>query len=305
MSRRSDRTRALRRKKAVVADRASTARQRGRGLVKAGSAAVRYRTGGWKAWLIASGWLLLVWFALWGSISPMLLITGMAATAVTLLVFPLPVIEFGFGLHPWRTLVLVVRFLGDVVMASVEVAWLAIRPGPGPRGAITTVQLRSTSDLVQTLTSLAVSLVPGSLIIEADPENRTLLIHVLNIEPEELPAFHRSVLDQEERILRALGSKSEIDALMGGEDDGGLAMHSGSVSLGSTVLLGRDGKELLDRDGRSITGSALFQTQDAAENPEHELDPAESREAVPDPEPVPDLQLATEPEDDEKAGDRP
>lgn len=305
MSRRSDRARELRRAKSAVADRASSARKRGRGLVKAGSAAVRFRTGGWTAWLIASGWLLLVWFALWGSISPMLLITGLAATAVTLLVFPLPVIEFGFGLHPWRTFVLVVRFLGDVVMASVEVAWLAIRPGKGPQGAITTVQLRSTSDLVQTLTSLAVSLVPGSLIIEADPENRTLLIHVLDIEPDELPAFHRSVLDQEERILRALGSKSEIDALMGGEDDGGLAMHQGSVSLGSTVLLGRDGKELFDRQGRSIQGSALFDTENVPDNPEHELGPAESREKVPEPEPSHESELPTEPDDEEKAGDRP
>ncbi|MTD13268.1 Na+/H+ antiporter subunit E [Nakamurella sp. YIM 132087] len=199
--------------------------------------AVRHRTGGWRTWCITMGWLLLVWFALWGAVSPWLALAGIAASAALLLLFPLPVVEFSFGLHPWRTVVLIGRFFYDVLVASAQVAWLAVRPRP-PAGAITTVQLRSTSDLVQTLVSLAVSLVPGSLIIEADPENRTLVIHVLDVKPGGLSAFHRQVLDQEERILQALGSKDEIDAVMIGEDDGELAMHSGAVTLGSTVLLG-------------------------------------------------------------------
>lgn len=197
----------------------------------------KYGNRGWRAWLIAGGFLMLVWFALWGAVTPMLALAGLLATVITLLLFPLPIVEFDFGLHPWRALVLLGRFLGDVVVASVQVAWLAVRPGPGPVGAITTVQLRSTSDLMQTLTSLAVSLVPGSLIIDADPENRTLVIHVLDVGPGGLQAFHQQVLDQEERIIRALGGREEIDAVMGGEDLGERALHSGRVSLASPVLI--------------------------------------------------------------------
>lgn len=190
----------------------------------------RYRDRGWRAWLIAGGWLLLVWFALWGAMSPMLALAGVLAVGLTLVIFPLPVVEFDFGLHPWRATILVLRFLGDVVMASVQVGWLAVRPGPNLRGAVTTVQLRSTSDLMQTLTSLAVSLVPGSLIIDANPADRTLVIHVLDVGPGGLARFHQRVLNQEERIVRALGGNLEVDALMGGADEGDRAMHSGRVT---------------------------------------------------------------------------
>ena len=67
---------------------------------------------------------------------------------------------FRFGLHPWRMLVLLGRFLWDVVVASIQVGWLAIRPRL-PQSEVTTVQLASDSDLLEALTALAVSLVPG------------------------------------------------------------------------------------------------------------------------------------------------
>ncbi|RIJ69583.1 Na+/H+ antiporter subunit E [Nakamurella silvestris] len=212
-------------------------RSGGSRTVAAGASGTKYGHRGWRAWLIAGGWLMLVWFALWGAVSPMLALAGALATVLTLLIFPLPVVEFDFGLHPWRAFLLISRFLWDVVLASAQVGWLAVRPGPGPRGAITTVQLRSTSDLMQTLTSLAVSLVPGSLIIDADPENRTLVIHVLDVGRGGLPAVHQQVLDQEERIVRALGGRQEIEALTGGDDDGDRAVHLGRVSLASPVLV--------------------------------------------------------------------
>jgi multicomponent Na+:H+ antiporter subunit E len=66
------------------------------------------------------------------------------------------------------------------------------------------VQLVNDSDLVQHLTGLAVSLVPGSLIINADPERRTLLIHLLDVEHDPKEQMTRNVLAQEERIQAAL-----------------------------------------------------------------------------------------------------
>ena len=44
------------------------------------------------------------------------------------------------------------------------------------------MQLESDSDLLEALTALAVSLVPGSLIVDADSHDRTLTIHVLDAE---------------------------------------------------------------------------------------------------------------------------
>lgn len=153
--------------------------------------------------LFALVWLLLVWFALWGAVSPALLLVGLGVAVLTLWVFPLPPVELVVGVHPVRLLALLGRFLGDVAVGSVQVAWLSIRPGH-PQSAVTQVQLTTRSDLVQTITAMMVSLVPGSIIVHADPEARTLTIHVLDTRSHGTDRVERTVLDQERRILRAI-----------------------------------------------------------------------------------------------------
>src|SRR6185312_2568100 len=95
-------------------------------------------------------------------------------------------------------------FLWDVVVASVQVGWLAVRPRL-PRPEATTVQLESDSDLLEPWTALAVSLVPGSLSVDADAHDRTLTIHVLDAERKPMADFADQVRAQERRIRLALG----------------------------------------------------------------------------------------------------
>ncbi|HEY4993074.1 MAG TPA: Na+/H+ antiporter subunit E [Nakamurella sp.] len=161
-------------------------------------------SGGWAPYLITVVALVLVWMALWGSASLIVILIGLVVSMTILLLFPLPTMRFRFGLHPWRMLVLIVRFLLDVVVASVQVGWLAVRPRL-PQPQVTTVRLASDSDLLEALTALAVSLVPGSLIVDADSENRTLTIHVLDAEHRSMADFAAQVLAQERRIRLALG----------------------------------------------------------------------------------------------------
>ena len=153
--------------------------------------------------LFALVWLLLVWFALWGAASPPLLLVGLGVAALTLWVFPLPPVELIVGVHPLRLLGLIGRFLVDVAVGSGQVAWLSIRPGQ-PRSTVTEVQLTTRSDLVQTITAMMVSLVPGSIIVHADPDARTLTIHVLDTRTHDEADVERTVLDQERHILRAI-----------------------------------------------------------------------------------------------------
>ena len=161
-------------------------------------------SGGWRPWLLTMAALVLIWMALWGSVSVVVIGIGIAVSALVLLLFPLPTTDFRFGFHPVRVAVLVLRFLWDVLVASIQVGWLALRPR-SPRGAVTTVQLKSDSDLLEALTGLAVSLVPGSLIVDADSEDRTLTIHVLDADRQPMAAFAEQVLAQERRIGLALG----------------------------------------------------------------------------------------------------
>jgi multicomponent Na+:H+ antiporter subunit E len=160
--------------------------------------------GGWAPYLMALVALVLVWMALWGSASLIVILLGVLISALILLLFPLPVMQFRFAPHPWRTLVLIGRFLWDVVVASVHVGWLAVRPRP-PESRVAQVRLASDSDLLEALTALAVSLVPGSLIIDADSGTRTLTIHVLDAANQSPADFTAQVLAQEDRIRRALG----------------------------------------------------------------------------------------------------
>jgi len=161
-------------------------------------------SGGWTPYLMTLVALVLVWMALWGSASLIVILLGALVSVVILLLFPLPTMYFRFGIHPWRTLVLIGRFLWDVVVASVHVAWLAMRPR-SPESRVTQVQLASDSDLLEALTGMAVSLVPGSLIIDADSGTRTLTIHVLDAAQQSDEAFAAQVLAQEDRIRQALG----------------------------------------------------------------------------------------------------
>ena len=167
--------------------------------------------GGWRAYVITLTMLTLVWMALWGSASLIVILLGIAVGALILLLFPLPTMYFRFGIHPWRMLVLLVRFLWDVVVASVQVSWLAIRPRL-PQPEVTTVKLASDSDLLEALTALAVSLVPGSLIIDADSEDRTLTIHVLDPGKQTMESFAGQVRAQEHRIRLALGDYDDDES---------------------------------------------------------------------------------------------
>ncbi|GAA0798253.1 Na+/H+ antiporter subunit E [Spirilliplanes yamanashiensis] len=164
--------------------------------------------------IVAVAGLVAVWLLLWGSFTPLTLAGGIVLALVVLAVFPLPPVTFAGRLRPWPIAVFTALFLRDLLLASAQIAWLAIRPGPPPRSAIIAVPLRVGSDLNLTLTAEAVSLIPGSLIVEADRRTGTLYVHVLGVTgPAGVERARAGVLDLEARIVRAIGSAAELAAL--------------------------------------------------------------------------------------------
>ena len=63
-----------------------------------------------------------VWCALWQDFAPHVALTGLAFALLIIGLFPMPSIPFSGRLNPWWSLVFTVRFLVDVVRASVNVA---------------------------------------------------------------------------------------------------------------------------------------------------------------------------------------
>ncbi|CAL8967484.1 Na(+)/H(+) antiporter subunit E1 [Cellulomonas sp. T2.31MG-18] len=155
-------------------------------------------------------WLGAVWVLLWGDLTWGNVLAGLLLGAVVTWGLRMVAVDFHGRVHPWRVLVLLVRFAVDVVRASIEVATIALTPGYTPRGAVIGVQLRSHSDLYLTLTAELVSLVPGSLVVEAHRLTGMLYLHVLDLDRSGgVEAVRADVLAQEERLLRALASPQE------------------------------------------------------------------------------------------------
>jgi multicomponent Na+:H+ antiporter subunit E len=150
-------------------------------------------------------WLTLVWMALWQDISFANVVSGLLIALVISLVFPLPRLRLAERLHPVHLVILVGRFLFDMVVASFQVAWLTLMFHRQPRSAVMAVKLRSRSDFVMTLVAEMSSLVPGTLAVEARRHTHTVYIHVLDLGEEHVDRFRERVLAQEDRILRALG----------------------------------------------------------------------------------------------------
>jgi multicomponent Na+:H+ antiporter subunit E len=168
----------------------------------------------WRDRTVATAVLVTVWMLLWGVFSWANLISGLLVSAVVLTVFPLPPVTFAGRPRPLGLLRFAWRFLTDLVVASAQLAVLAFRFGHQPRSAIIRVPLRVPSDLVLTLTGEAVSLVPGSLIVDTDQASTTLYIHVIGVRDRAaVEEFRRSVYDTEARIVRAIGSDAEISML--------------------------------------------------------------------------------------------
>jgi multicomponent Na+:H+ antiporter subunit E len=168
----------------------------------------------WRDRIITTALLVTVWMLLWGVFSWANLISGIVVSAVVLAVFPLPPVTFAGRPHPVGLASFAWRFLSDLVVASVQLAVLAFRFGHQPRSAIIRVPLRVRSDLILTLTGEAVSLVPGSLIVDTDQACTTLYIHVIAVpDREAVEQFRQHVYEVEASIVRAIGSDAEIRML--------------------------------------------------------------------------------------------
>ena len=169
----------------------------------------RRRRGGVR--LVPVVWLALVWTLLWGTWSLGNALNGVLAAVLVLVLLPLPDVALGGRVHLGSVLRFAGRFVRDLVLSSVEVAWQAVRPGPQPVSSVVGVELRSGSELLMTLTAEALTLVPGSVVIELDAHRRMLYAHVLAAPDDAaVDAFRKRVLELEARIIRAVGSAADV-----------------------------------------------------------------------------------------------
>ena len=148
-------------------------------------------------------WLVLVWILLWGTLSAANILSGLAVALLITVLLPLPVVPVEGRVHPLALLRLLVVVAYELVLSSLQVAWLAIRPGPPPRSAVLRARLAIKSDLVLALAVNIITLIPGSMVLEIDQERRLIYVHVIDVGSDRaVTRFYRQI-EQMERLLVA------------------------------------------------------------------------------------------------------
>src|SRR5215213_7754536 len=109
-----------------------------------------------------------LWMLLWGQFTVVAFVTGLIAAVMVTRVFRLPPVELSGRLNLWYGLVFVGTFFFALIRGSLLVAWQVLDPRPPPGSSIIAVHLRTDDDLIMTHVGVTASLIPGSLIIEAD-----------------------------------------------------------------------------------------------------------------------------------------
>lgn len=154
------------------------------------------------AWLTAVSWVL------WGSFTALSLVGGLLVSVLVCVVLPLPPLRLGVRVRPVGFVVLVARFLVDVLVASVQVARITLVPPRPLRNALVGVRLVSESDIVLTVVAEMVTLVPGTVVVEAHRASHTLYLHAIDAPDEQaIEAVRERVLEQERRVLRAVRTR--------------------------------------------------------------------------------------------------
>lgn len=166
----------------------------------------------WSVWrqlplLVA---LVALWCFLWDHIDLLTVVSGIVLAVLVTRTLYLPPVLLSGRFNPWRGLLLGLRMMFDVVVASLQVAWYSISPWWKPMNSIIAVQLLTRSDLVTTLTAEAISVVPGTVVVDIDRERGLLYLHALGTRtPADLERTHRDVLGTEERIVLAIGTHAQ------------------------------------------------------------------------------------------------
>lgn len=137
------------------------------------------RTIALRIWMLC--WLTLVWILLWGTVSAANILSGLAIALVVTLLLPLPAVPVEGRFHPLSLLRLVVTVAFWLVVSSLQVAALALKPGPPPLTAVLRAHLDIKSDLVLALAVNIMNLTPGNIVLEIDQARRMIYVHVLDV----------------------------------------------------------------------------------------------------------------------------
>ncbi|HHT40325.1 MAG TPA: Na+/H+ antiporter subunit E [Actinomyces sp.] len=163
--------------------------------------------------LFVTIWLMAIWLLLFGEVTPLVVLGGVIVVLGVQFLFPLPHTGFFRHVRPWHTVVLIARFLWDMVLAATHVAKVVLT-GQKYRCSVVRIDLRSRSEIIIAITAAMTNLVPGTIVVEIKRGEGIIYLHVFDIDDQ---GGHEGVRattrGQEGRALKAFASKEELEQL--------------------------------------------------------------------------------------------
>jgi multicomponent Na+:H+ antiporter subunit E len=174
--------------------------------------------------LAAVAWMTLVWVALWGEPSVANLLGGVAVGTLLLVAFPVPATGGGGRVRPLALARLLADLAWRLVKANVIIARASVSPVHQLVEGVVAVPLVGASEALVTFVANAISLTPGTLVLEVRAGDPTwLFVHVLGLREMETEAIRQDVQRLEAAVVRALGSADAVAALERPAATGGAA----------------------------------------------------------------------------------
>lgn len=155
--------------------------------------------------ILGFGWLLFIWVTLLGDLTLMNVTMGVAICSAILLLFR-STRNTGERavIRPWRVIEFAVYFARKFIQANFQVALAVIWPDRvRSRRAIIEVPFVHVSETATTLLTNAVSLTPGTFIVEMRSEPSVLYVHILQL--SSIRDARLEIMEMERRIVLAVG----------------------------------------------------------------------------------------------------
>jgi multicomponent Na+:H+ antiporter subunit E len=148
-------------------------------------------------------WLVALWQLLWRDVSVANVASGLVvALLVTAMPLPLPRLATGHRVRPLRLLVFLGHFVWLLVVSNLTVAREIVTRRDNIHSGIVAIPLTSRSPLVATVLADAISLTPGTLSLEVDPDCSRLFVHVLHV--RDVEGVRRDIEDLQRLVLAAI-----------------------------------------------------------------------------------------------------
>lgn len=126
--------------------------------------------------------LAIVWMGLTGSVSEWNFLAGLVVGALIISVYSGAAGEESYLGRGWRLLTCFAKFARMIVHSNMQVAWEVLTPKMHQKPRILRYSVEGMTDAHRTALASAITLTPGTLVIDVSPDDKWLYVHCMYAE---------------------------------------------------------------------------------------------------------------------------